>query len=764
MLEALQASFAAALKTPDGVARPAAVLWTDTTGEWQPIIPALMNQLPQLYSLGTFDVQTRTGPVIWLKCIVGRTLPQAPPPELIPVIYLPRVSRQDLRAGGDCPAALQPLVELQYRGAVWHQKNGRDWTVDAFLSSESGCGLDIAQDNRTHEAMLRALPLLATEPLAGLRGRKLEAEDFDRLAIGDPVRDLLYWMSEPKAFEARCDKATYETFRDVSRREFGFDPEAGAPAAGDTLVNSNGKWERVWRRFSEAPALYSGVSRLLRGIRPRDLAADPSRYPVENEKDENDLRRELEALASLPHADACERVAALEKKHEQRRGWVWARLGESPLAMALAPLARLAELARKPLGGASAQAMAADYAAEAWRCDRSALEALASPAPSADNPLVARVVRTLYEPWLDRSARRFQELVAAMDAAKLVTGVAAEKDTCVLFADGLRLDVGGMLAERLESRGLHVNLSHRIAPLPTVTATAKPMASPVHAGCTGTSGAEDFAPVLAVSGQPATASRLRTEMARAGVEVLESHEARFATGAEGGGWSEIGKLDEIGHSLGTRLVREIETEIETIADRVAGLLSAGWGRVRVVTDHGWLLLPGGLPKVELPAYLVATRWARCAVVRGESSTEMPTFPWHWNVHVRIASPPGIGAFFAGSEYAHGGVSVQECVVPELIIERGEEVVRAQIAGMTWRGMRLRVAVESNAAGLRVDLRLNWKQVASSIAASTKEIDANGEASLAVADDSHEGAAAAVVLLDATGNVLEYKPTTVGENK
>jgi hypothetical protein len=253
-------------------------------------------------------------------------------------------------------------------------------------------------------------------------------------------------------------------------------------------------------------------------------------------------------------------------------------------------------------------------------------------------------------------------------------------------------------------------------------------------------------------------------MARAGVEVLEPQEARFATGADGGGWSEIGRLDEIGHSLGIRLVREIETEVETIADRVAALLNAGWARVRVVTDHGWLLLPGGLPKVELPIYLVATKWARCAVVRGESSTAIPIFPWHWNVHVRIASPPGIGSFIAGTEYAHGGVSLQECVVPELLIERGQDAVRARIAGMTWRGMRLRVTVESNTTGLRVDLRLNWKQAASTIAASTKEVDVNGEASLAVADDKHEGAAAAVVLLDAGGNVLEYKPATVGETQ
>ena len=42
--------------------------------------------------------------------------------------------------------------------------------------------------------------------------------------------------------------------------------------------------------------------------------------------------------------------------------------------------------------------------------------------------------------------------------------------------------------------------------------------------------------------------------------------------------------------------------------------------------------------------------------------------------LRIASPPGIGAFVANTEYAHGGISLQECVIPELVVERGEEAV------------------------------------------------------------------------------------------
>ena len=103
--------------------------------------------------------------------------------------------------------------------------------------------------------------------------------------------------------------------------------------------------------------------------------------------------------------------------------------------------------------------------------------------------------------------------------------------------------------------------------------------------------------------------------------------------------------------------------------RVESLLAAGWREVRVVTDHGWLLMPGGLPKTELPKYLTATRWRRCAVVKESATVDLPCFSWFWAEKVRIACPPGIDCFMAGEEYNHGGLSLQECVVPQLSVRR-----------------------------------------------------------------------------------------------
>jgi hypothetical protein len=384
-------------------------------------------------------------------------------------------------------------------------------------------------------------------------------------------------------------------------------------------------------------------------------------------------------------------------------------------------------------------------------------------ASQTQRAVIAKVLRALYGPWLDKSARHFQALVAGTGdgGASLVSSVGGEKEVCTIFADGLRFDVAGLLQEKFEGRGLRTELKHRITPLPTVTATAKPATSPARDSCAGGKTADDFAPIISQIGQPATALRLRDEMERLGVETIDSEEIKFPSGTPRGGWTEVGKIDEHGHNLGAELVRHIDSQTEAIADRVESLLQAGWHRIRIVTDHGWLLLPGGLPKVDLPAFLVETKWARCAVVRGESSTDVPTYPWYWNPNIRIASPPGIGSFRASVEYAHGGVSVQECVVPELIVERGAESIRARIAVIRWRGMRCRITAETNAPNVRADLRLNWKQASSSIAATPKEFD-GAECSLAVPDDKHEGAAATVVILDDAGNVLDYKPTTVGE--
>lgn len=765
LLDALEQSFVDALRAPDGSAAPSALLWADAERQWAALVERLQTALPHLFVLGTYDAAKRTGPAIWLRCVVDRVLPEVVlAPGIVPVFYLPGVARQSLRAGDECPRELQPLVELQYRGRVWHQKNGRDWTIEAFLVSEDGLQLDVAQDAKTREAAQRSLPLLAEAPLDGLRGHRLEADDFDRLAVSDPTRDLLRWMGAGDALRKSEGEARWKAFCGVCNSDFKFDPDKKSPSdAAFALVEGSGKWADVWQRFKEAPKLYPDVAKLLRDAATPLLHRGGERDAGGNSKAEQELRASLEALANKPHASALAEVAALEAAHCKRRDWVWAELGESPLAGALAPLATLATAAATTLGGATVDAAVTAYVNDGWRCDRAALEALASVKLPADVALIQSTVRALYLPWLDASARHFQSLIDGAENAvrAKVTGSQHEKDSCLMFADGLRFDVAAMLAERLEAKGLRTRLNHRFAPLPTVTSTAKPLATLSHDKLEGGEDIIDFNPRFKNSPQAANAQRLRDDMASRGIDLL-GEDIRPGKQGSTGGWLETGKLDELGHKLGARLAAQVDTELEMLVDQVTGLIEAGWTRIRVVTDHGWLLMPGGLPPVAVPKHLTATKWSRAATVKGDAKPEVPVYPWHWNTHVRIASPPGVGSFAKNTEYSHGGISPQECIVPELIVERGGGGTSASITATSWRGMRCRVSVTTNDPFVVVDLRLNWKQANTSIAASTKEVGPAGEASLAVADDSHEGAAATVVVVDAAGSVLDRKPTTVGE--
>ena len=139
---------------------PCAVLWTDPERLWEGVMPALQAMLPELFLLGGYAPGRRTGPALWLRCIEARVVDGAPPPGTTPILYLPGISRDQLRAAEDCPQELAALVELQYRGAMWLHVNGKEWTPYAFLvSKHGGLDLDVAKDQATLDALAGALPV-----------------------------------------------------------------------------------------------------------------------------------------------------------------------------------------------------------------------------------------------------------------------------------------------------------------------------------------------------------------------------------------------------------------------------------------------------------------------------------------------------------------------------------------------------------------------------------------------------------------------------
>ena len=787
LLQAVEASLLAATRHHAGVEeKPAAVLWTDADGQWQPVVKKLQERLPQLVVLGEYDAAKRTGPAVWLKCIVAGTISLEPTPNplepspltplpkgegerkrAVPIIYLPNVSRQTLRAAADCPALLQPLVELQYRGVVWTQRNGKDWTVEAFLVSDDGLGLEVSRDEATRDSLRRSLLVLAETPVAQLEGKRLEAEDFDRLMVIDQPRDLLEWMNDPKGARESWGEGKWHAFRSRCKTEYGFDPDAdGAVGAAEKLgLRKEVAWQQLWDRFGEAPVQYKALPDLLTRAKPTELLFNPESWPDENEKAEGRLRAALLELAAADGPLARERVRGLEKEHGKRRSWVWAKMERSALALALEHVAALADKTGKSLNGASLEELARNYEGGGYEADLTLLRALAEGKSNQDRAAIQGAARAVYLPWLRAAAELFQKLAAktAFGGVGQQPLVEANVGECLLFADGLRYDLGQALRALCEERGLRVGLGRRWAGTPTVTATAKPAVSPV-AGLLqgGVTLPDNFTPAVKAGGQELSTARFRKLLEDAGYQYLATGETGDTTGK---GWTECAAIDRRGHDMQLGLASQLAEELDGIVERVTELLGAGWRAVRVITDHGWLLVPGGLPKTELPGYLVESRWARCAAIRGESKVSVPKVGWFWNAAAEVAIAPDITAFVAGVAYAHGGLSVQECLIPVLTIQPARDAapVAARIKAVEWQRLRCRVTLETPMAGVSVDVRTKANAPDSSLASTPKETDATGQASLIIPDDEQAGAAAVVVLLDAIGNVLSKQATTIGES-
>ena len=781
VVERLKASLeAASAHNPNDAEKPVAVLWTDRDAQWRPILERLRALMPQLLVLGEYEPENRTGPSIWLRCVVDRGL-ELPgfADDTTPVVYLPDVSRQALGSAEACPGDLKPLVELQYRGTCWTQKNGRDWTVEAFMvSSDGGLGLDVARDAATRQSMLSALPELATTPIRLLESRRLEANDFDALFSDDPIRDLLLWLSDPETTLAGWELGRRSAFVSRCKSDFGLDPDKdGALVAAERLGRREASWGAVWSRFAESPALYPGLPELLHRAMPNDLFAEPlSSWPQNNEKGETELRRVLQALEGKSPPDARAEILSLEKSHGPRREWVWARLDQAPLASALMHLAEVAERTPRELGGVSPTEMAGQYAAEAWKTDAAALSSFSEVSTAADTAAVSRALNAIYRPWLDAAARHLQALAdqepLPRHGEQDADDVRVDTGAVVLFADGLRLDVSHRLLGRLKSKGRAVKMSTRWAAHPTVTATAKPAVSPVFEHFGDASLGADFRIVTAEVGRPLSTDRFRKLLDASGYQYLGADETgepsppsplpRGEGGTSGRAWTEYGDLDKLGHSLQAKLAARIDEQIALLLERIESLLDAGWREVRVVTDHGWLWLPGGLPKVDLPKYLTQSRWARCASIEGDSTVQVPTVPWYWNAAERVAVGPGIACFGAGNQYAHGGLSLQESLIPVLRVTAGavSASVDVSITAVSWVGLRCRVRIDPARQGLSVDLRARVNDADSS-ASGARSVDAAGTASLLIADDELEGTTAAVVILDAGGQVVARQSTIIG---
>ena len=369
------------------------------------------------------------------------------------------------------------------------------------------------------------------------------------------------------------------------------------------------------------------------------------------------------------------------------------------------------------------------------------------------------------DPWLEQAALRFQEVVQKLGG--LSSGVSEPKSAyqagqCIVFVDGLHYDVAVRLVGLLENLGAEVRLDAAWTTIPPVTASGKAWVSPVAAKVKGKPDSKDFEASVAETDKPLSTYNFRKLLEENSWEALSSHQ----TGdPKAKAWTECGDLDHYGHEHGVKLARDLASQLNAIIERIEELLEAGWKRIRLVTDHGWLLVPGGMPKVELQKFDTESRWGRCAVLKDGSQGAALSFGWSWCPEVSVAMAPGIGSFVAGCEYGHGGLSLQESLIPVIDITPktgASSLPSVEIKSVLWQGLRCCVEITPSLPDVMADIRTKAAMADSSVV-SIPKLCVDGHASLVLDADRDDmvGTTASIVILDQAGHVLQKMATTIG---
>ena len=147
---------------------------------------------------------------------------------------------------------------------------------------------------------------------------------------------------------------------------------------------------------------------------------------------------------------------------------------------------------------------------------------------------------------------------------------------------------------------------------------------------------------------------------------------------------------------------------------------------------------------------------------------LPQIGWFWNEAHAVVLAPGVHCFQQGTEYTHGGLTLQEAFLVELEItgDAGSQGAAkpVTIESAQWSGLRLRVRVTPGEPGLRLDVRTRAGDPASSVlpGGATKSTDADGAGSVVVEDEGYDGHAAVLVVLRGD-QIVAKKNLNIGEN-
>jgi hypothetical protein len=745
--------------------KPEVILWPDPENQWTEVIEVLQESIPQLLIYGNYEPSKKQGPAIWLKCMIAKALSEANwDADAIPIIYLPGVAKSDLRNVENAVFNFQPLLEYQYTGTLFIQENGREWSILAFVENPiNGLGIKVAKDNATKEALKKTLPSIFQDREVLANKTIIDADYLNNQLFPDIIPTILKWMCKGDMLLNSMDAGKQEVFTNLCKSQYEFEPDhKNIKAIAEKLGSQKNAWKYVWQLYATAPHKYPEIEGLLRLAKPADLGSGMFAIPDESWPQVNEQMEEVlaQALIKASKQDAVKALASLqhlEKEHSIRRNWVWFELGKSPMADTLNYLVQMATKVNEAFSSSSIEAIKNYYTTNGFSVDQFMRKALAAVKSEKDKTIVKSIIHLFYQPWLENITYKFQKLVE-QDASIFTSQKAvAETESFVLFVDAFRYELAEEFCKRLEKQKLKVSMQAGWSAIPSLTPTAKPNVSPIATAISIQSGIAEFRPQLQ------NGKDLLTPVFRDALKTTDFKLVTNANDIQGDGkyWQEIGDIDTKGHEEQADMVKRIEELFDQVQEALDVVFERGIKRIKIVTDHGWLLLPGGLPKTQLNAGLTETRWGRCALIKEGANTDLLHLPWRWNPSIYIAYAPGISFFKVNEEYAHGGISIHECLVPTLIIENPNVLnIEAEVKFVKWVNLKCTIKTSDVPEGYSVDIRTKYNDANTSIVLSKNNKLKDYSVTLMV-DDSMESQAATIVLLDENERILDKKPTTVG---
>jgi hypothetical protein len=347
-------------------------------------------------------------------------------------------------------------------------------------------------------------------------------------------------------------------------------------------------------------------------------------------------------------------------------------------------------------GDAGAREIAALYVAYAGRVDRAHWRLVADAGKEAELEEIIAVANRAYGEYLTRLNAAFFDALRSADTwviegvrsiADEVRGVwSGRRPLAVVVVDALRYDCALDVRERL--RLPESALVPALACIPTRTWVGMTALLPLDGEALryeqgpGEGRLRNAATGVNYSDRQARLQLLRERIGAVCMNVEEVENASRAPKPLPEILCVFGHetIDSLGHDKASDLIRHLHVEVDRLVQLVGKLHKWGFPDVHLLTDHGFVMTSDEVepPVVAIPADRALVAKARFALFSQGAVVEAKTFPFPFDSRVRVAVPPGMACFKQERSFSHGGVAVQEVIIPHLLSRQESEPERVGV--------------------------------------------------------------------------------------